>query len=123
MLNAIGTLIARKTELARYLRNETNANIRVDIENEINEVQEAIELLRKARKLKPVAILSDDDGHNFIIPAELETRFFELMRLIYEEPDGAENYEAQNDLQNEFGKYATGGSINASGLQLFAEIK
>lgn len=47
MLNAIGTLIARKRELERYLRHETNKVIIKDLEDEIAEVERAIEILRQ----------------------------------------------------------------------------
>ena len=57
-----------------------------------------------------VVIKSDDDGHDFIIPAEEEARFDELLEL--GEQDG---YEAFSDA---FEGYATGGAITTA---LFAK--
>lgn len=47
-LNTIGSLIARKRQLEKYLRHETNVAIKNDLDNEIKEVESAIEILRQA---------------------------------------------------------------------------
>ena len=58
-----------------------------------------------------VVIKSDDDGHEFVIPANKEERFDELL-----EQGAGDDYEAFND---EFSQYGAGGAIS---IPLFAKV-
>ena len=49
MQNAIAILIARKRWLENFLRKEKNVLIQNDCNNEITEVTQAIEILRKVK--------------------------------------------------------------------------
>lgn len=55
-----------------------------------------------------VVVVQDDSSHWYVIPAELESKFYEL--------SDEENYEEFTTL---FDKYATGGGINR--VQLYAK--
>lgn len=78
-----------------------------EIKQQLNDLQKSPEL-----KLKQVKAVKDDDGHWYVIPAEMENEFFELLVS-----DMENEYEKFNQV---FGAYATGGDLNLK--QLYAVI-
>lgn len=54
----------------------------------------------------PVALVSDNDGHNYIIPPELKEKFYKLLFEI------EENIESEESFIEIFGKFETGGDWN-----------
>ena len=56
--------------------------------------------------MEPVYVVSDDDGHWYLIPVALRLEFY--------------NTTDENEFNNKFAKYRTGGDINL--VQLYAEL-
>lgn len=68
----------------------------------------------------PVKVLSDGDGHNYVVPNELSERFDGLLEsMSWAEHEGrVHDYNKyEREFENEFSKYRTGGSPN--NYQLF----
>jgi hypothetical protein len=63
--------------------------------------------------MNPVKVLTDGDGHWYVVPAEKASQFNSILRNC-EEQDDYEIFEVT------FGKYRTGGDINL--VQLYAEV-
>lgn len=65
--------------------------------------------------LKKVAAVQCD-GDWYVIPVEMKDEFSRLSELAEE----SENYDEQDEFNDKFGQYATGGDLN--NIQLYAEI-
>ena len=65
--------------------------------------------------LKKVAAVQCD-GDWYVIPVEMKDEFSRLSELA----EISENYDEQDEFNDKFGKYATGGDLNNT--QLYAEI-
>lgn len=63
---------------------------------------------------KVVAVKCDGDW--YVIPAEMHDDFSKLS----EKACDSENYDAQDEFNNKYGQYATGGDLNL--VQLYAEL-
>lgn len=63
---------------------------------------------------KVVAVQCDGDW--YVIPVEMKDEFSRLSELAEE----SENYDEQDEFNDKFGQYATGGDLNNT--QLYAEI-
>lgn len=55
-----------------------------------------------------VAIVSDDDGHDYIIPYEELNKFHDLLSKAY-----SSGYEDVDEFEEAFGGYRLGGDINS----------
>lgn len=64
------------------------------------------------KKLQKVRVMSDDDGHNFVLPLDLAVDF-------YTDSEN-EDFIDSGGFDNKYGKYSTGGDLN--NIQLYAEI-
>ena len=58
-------------------------------------------------KFKKVYCTQDDCGHWYVIPLELADSF-----NAYMEQDMDENYDLQDEFEDKFGQYRTGGDLN-----------
>lgn len=56
------------------------------------------------------------DGDWYVIPSEMHDEFSSLS----EKAEDSEDYDAQDEFNEKFGKYATGGDLNL--IQLYADI-
>lgn len=65
-----------------------------------------------ATELKKVVAVKDNDGHWYVIPAEMKDQFSAEL-----EKGEEDEYETFNE---KFGDYSTGGDLNL--IQLYAEI-
>lgn len=63
---------------------------------------------------KVVAVQADGDW--YVIPVEMKDEFSRLSELA----EVSENYDEQEEFNEKFGQYATGGDLNI--IQLYAEI-
>lgn len=62
---------------------------------------------------KKIYVTQDDCGHWYIIPYKLKDEFIGYISQI---SDNDEDYELQNEFEEKFGEYRTGGDINLTEL-------
>lgn len=64
-------------------------------------------------KFKAVYCTQDDCGHWYIVPLELKDQF-----NAYLDTDMDEDYDLQEEFEEKFGKYRTGGDLNLEQLYI-----
>jgi hypothetical protein len=67
------------------------------------------------KKMQKVIATRDDSSHWYVIPSYLYDEFSKLYQKACDD-----DYEAQKEFDEKFGKYATGGGLN--NVQLWAEV-
>lgn len=72
-------------------------------------------------KLIPVVIVQDDSSHWYVIPKTKEGEFQSLLEKSLEESE--QGWKAQDEFNYKFSEYRTGGSIGASDVVLYADLK
>jgi len=69
--------------------------------------------------MRKVKAVQDDSGHWYVIPNEMESKFYELDEKIGSENE-IEATEADDEFSMMFSQYMTGGDLNL--IQLYADI-